>query len=489
MTVRLSLGNLDKLPANVGVPGYRREDLSPGILHFGVGNFHRAHQAMYLDRLFSKGMARDWAIVGAGVMEGDKRTHAILETQDWLTTLVEQEAESSTAHVIGSMVDYLEPADAPAIIAALADPAIRIVSMTVTEGGYFLDAAGKFNPDHPAIAADAASPDAPKTLFGLIVAGLKNRRAAGSAPFTVMCCDNIPHNGVVTKSAVCGTARLSDPGLADWITENVAFPNSMVDRITPATTDRERALLKAEFGIEDGWPVFCEDFTQWVMEDDFPHGRPPFEEVGVQFVQDVTPYEIMKLRILNGGHATIAYAAGLLEVQFVHEAMEHPLVRPFLDKVETTEIVPVVPPVPGTDLGDYYALIARRFSNPKIADAVRRLCFDGSNKQAKFILGSAWDALDKGGEIAGLALQNALWCRYCFGTTESGAEVEPNDPNWDQLVAVARQARERPMAWLEQREVYGTLVDVPRFAEAFEGWLRMIWEDGSEAALRKYLAA
>ena len=472
----------------MGRPAYARGDLSPGILHFGVGNFHRAHQANYLDRLFCTGQGQDWAIVGAGVMDGDRTARDLLAGQDWLTTVVEQEAQRSEAHVIGSMVDFVEPGNVAAIVAALADPAIRIVSLTITEGGYFLDAAGRFDPGHPAIVADSRSPQAPRTVFGLLAAGLKARRGAGQAPFTIMSCDNIPHNGQVTRNAVCGLAALRDPAFADWIRDTVAFPNGMVDRITPATSDREREMLRTDFGVVDAWPVFCESYTQWVLEDAFPLGRPPLEEVGVQFVADVAPYELMKIRILNGGHALIAYPAGLLDVHFVHEAMAHPLIRAFLRKVERDEILPGVPPVPDTDLGAYLALIERRFANPKIGDTVRRLCLDGSNRQPKFIVPAAQDALARGGPVTGLALASALWCRYCFGETESGAEIAPNDPNWAELVPLARAARRRPTDWLAGLPgVYGPLATNERFAAAFAAALDALWRDGTHATLGRYL--
>ena len=342
------------------VPHYRRSDLTAGIVHFGVGNFHRAHQAVYLDDLFNTGSGHDWALIGAGVRDADEAMRQKLLAQDLLTTVVEQEADASTARVTGVMIDYLKPGDTAAIIARLGDPAIRIVSLTITEGGYYIDPASqKFDPAHSDIAWDAAHIDAPRTAFGLILAGLLRRRDEGTQPFTVMSCDNIPGNGHVTENAVAGLAALIDPALARWVKANVAFPNGMVDRITPATSDRERTLLAENFGIEDNWPVFCESFRQWVLEDNFPTGRPALEKVGVQFVADVAPYEHMKIRILNGGHAAIAYPAGLMDIHFVHEAMENPLVRGFLKKVEQDEIIPIVPPVPDTDLNDYFALCER----------------------------------------------------------------------------------------------------------------------------------
>ena len=236
------------------------------------------------------------------------------------------------------------------------DPTIRIVSLTVTEGGYFIDpATGAFDVNHPAIQADIASPDRPGTVFGLILAALSARREAGTAPFTVLSCDNVPHNGVIARNAVAGLAESIDPGFAAWVRAEVAFPNGMVDRIATATGDRERGMCRDVFGVDDAWPVFCEDYIQWVVEDRFPQGRPALEEAGVTFVPDVTPFEHMKIRILNGGHAIIAYPAGLMDIHFVHEAMETPLIRAFLAKLEREEIIPVLPPVPGVDLGDYFA--------------------------------------------------------------------------------------------------------------------------------------
>ncbi|TYP84349.1 mannitol 2-dehydrogenase [Maritimibacter alkaliphilus HTCC2654] len=488
MAVKLSLTNLDMLPVSVGRPAYARENLSAGILHFGVGNFHRAHQAEYLDRLFAAGESHDWAIVGAGVFEGERKGKDVLQRQDWLTTLVEQEADRSEARVLGSMIDFIEPADADAIVARMAQPDIRIVSLTITEGGYFLDSSDKFDPSHPAIQADGTNPESPKSVFGMILAGLRARSRAGHPPFTVMSCDNIPHNGTVTKNALVGLAKLSDPDFADWIASNVAFPNGMVDRITPATTDREREILEREFGVEDGWPVFCEGFTQWVLEDNFSLGRPAFEKVGVQFVDDVSPFELMKLRILNGGHATIAYPGGLMGIHYVHEAMEHPLIRAFLRKLEETEIIPMVPPVPETDTNAYFDLIEQRFSNPKIGDTIQRLCLDGSNRQPKFIVPVIRDAIAKGASISGLALESALWCRYCAAIDESGRAIAPNDPNWDTLVRVAQAAKDNPQAWLDQEAVYGAVGSDPRFSAAFAQWLDMLWSRGTVATLEHYLA-
>ncbi len=490
MTIRVSAENVEALSRRAGVPGYRRGDLRPGILHFGVGNFHRAHQAVYLDTLFNRGGDRDWGIIGASVREADAPLRAKLEAQDWLSTVVEQEKESTVARVTGPMIDYIRPGDTARVLETLADPAIRIVSLTITEGGYFINpASGVFDPDNAEIRRDARNIKAPATVFGLILAGLTRRRAAGIQPFTVMSCDNLPGNGHVASDAVSGLAALVDPDLAAWVKREVAFPNGMVDRITPATSDRERRILAEAFGIDDAWPVFCESFTHWVLEDRFPAGRPPLEEVGVTFVDDVTPFELMKIRILNGGHATIAYPAALMHIHFVHEAMEDPLVAGFLAKVERDEIVPVVPPVPGTDLGEYLSLIERRFANPKIGDTITRLCFDGSNRQPKFILPSAADRLRAGGSVAGLALVSARWARYCAGETDSGEAIAANDPNWDELHAAAVGARADPAAFLSLEHIFGPLSHDPVYVAAFSSALREVWRNGTRETLRNYLSS
>jgi mannitol 2-dehydrogenase len=487
MTCKLSLATLDQAAATAAIPAYSRAQLSAGIVHFGVGNFHRAHQAIYLDDLFNTGTDHDWAIIGAGVLPSDAVMREKLAAQDFLTTVVEQDNNRTAARVTGPMIDILAPGDPAATIAALADPKIRIVSLTITEGGYFIDASGEFNPGHPAIAEDGKNPTAPKTVFGLILAGLKARRDKGLEPFTVMSCDNIPHNGKVTKNAVTGLAKLSDPDFAVWIDGHVAFPNSMVDRITPATGEREIGIVKDDFGIDDNWPVFCEEFKQWVMEDNFPAGRPALEKAGVQFVSEVAPYEHMKIRILNGGHAAIAYPAALLDIHFVHEAMENPLIRAFLAKLEKDEIIPVIPPVPDTDLNDYFDLIERRFSNPKIGDTIPRLAQDGSNRQPKFILPSTADRLARNEDIVGLSLVSALWCRYFFGTSDSGKEIVFNDASAARLQAAAITAKVDPAAFLALDDIFGDVAKSALFRKRFTHALEILWSEGTAKTLQMYL--
>lgn len=488
MPVSLSEQVLSDLPEGVKGPGYDRSSLTPGILHVGVGNFHRAHMAVYLDRLFATGKGHDWALVGAGVRPGDAAMRDRLKGQDWLTTVVDLDPGGLSAQVIGPMVDFVE-IDPKATVTRMADPAIRIVSTTITEGGYYVRPDGGFDADHPDMKVDAASPDAPKSVFGMIIKALRLRRAAGLDPFTVMSCDNLPENGHVAKQTVTGLARLSDPDFADWIAAHVAFPSSMVDCITPATSPREIDMVRDRFGIDDAAPVVCEPFRQWVLEDHFPQGRPPLEAVGAEFVADVAPYELMKLRMLNGGHAAIAYPSALLGHHFVHDAMADPLVRDWLLALERREIMPTLGSIPGVDYGAYLDKLVERFGNSAVGDTIPRLCLDGSNRQPKFILPTLADALHKGRPMQGLALEVALWCRYCAGTDEAGNAIPPNDDNAAELKRRALAAMEQPGAFLDNTAVFGELGASAAFATAFGDWLGRLWSDGTRATLQGYLAS
>jgi len=490
MSIALSLGSLESIPRSVGRPDYRRDQLSPGIVHIGVGNFHRAHMARYMDDLFAKGLDHDWAILGAGVRPSDAAMRDKLKAQDWLTTAVELGPDSMQAQVVGSMVGFVPvEADNQALIRAMSDPAIRIVSLTVTEGGYYIDpATQQFDAGHADIQHDVQNPERPRTAFGAMVAALKARRAAGSAPFTGLSCDNVPGNGDILRTTVVTLAGLTDADLARWIDGEGAFPNSMVDSIAPATGPKELALVRERFGIEDAAPVTHEPFRQWVIEDRFCLGRPRWEEVGVTLTDQVHDYERMKIRILNGGHAAICYPAALLDLEIVSEAMADPRIRRFFRKLESDEMVPHVHAVPGMTPAAYLDLIESRFSNPAIVDTTRRLAFDGSNRQPKFVLPAVVDGLAAGTPVEGLALVSAAWCRYCCGTTESGRAIGDNDPIWTDLKARALAARDQPEHWLGMRQIYGKLAEEPLFATAFARWLHLIDTEGVEAALSAYTA-
>ena len=483
--VTLSNATLDRL--TVERPRYDRSALSPGIVHIGVGNFHRAHQAWYLHRLMQAGKAHDWAIIGAGVRPYDATMRERLLAQDCLTTLIELDRDHVSAEVIGPMIDYLpiERDNAP-LIRQMADPAIRIVAMTVTESGYYTDPVTKgFDANHPDLVHDAAHPEAPRTAFGAMVAAYRLRKEAGVPPFTGLSCDNLQGNGDVLRQTVVSLARLSDPALADWIDKHATFPNSMVDSIAPATGPKERALA-AGFGIDDPAVVTHEAFRQWVIEDSFCAGRPDWDQVGATFSDDVHTYETMKIRILNGGHQVIANVGVTLGIETISGCMAHPGISAFFGKVQRTEIAPTVPAVPGKTPLDYVDLIETRFSNPRIVDTTRRVAFDGSARHPGFVLPILRDQLAAGGSVEGLALVEAFWARMCAGMREDGSIIEANDPMWEELKTAALAAKDRPAAWLEQRRIYGDLANPGPFSEAFCKWLRMIWVDGCEAALSKY---
>jgi len=485
--MKLANKALSELPDSIARPTYDRAKLSPGIVHIGLGNFHRAHQAWYLHRLMNAGLAQDWAIIGAGVRPNDEIMRQKLAAQDYLTTLIELDPSGSSAEVVGSMIDYVpvEEGNGP-LIARMAKPDIRIVALTVTEGGYYVDpATNAFDASHPDIVHDAANPERPRTAFGAIVAALRLRRAGGHGPFTCQCCDNLQSNGDVLRQTVVSLARLSDPELAGWIDANCTFPNAMVDCIVPATGPKEIELARA-FGIDDAAPVTHENFRQWVMEDNFCQGRPDWDRAGAQFSDNVHGYEAQKIRILNAGHQVIVNAAELLGIETISAAMADPAIHALFRKVELEEIAPHVVPVPGMTPEQYVDLIDRRFSNPAIVDTVRRVAFDGSSRHPGFVLPTVRDALAAGAPVEGLALVEAAWARMCAGQREDGTPIEPNDPFWDDLTAVANSARDTPRAWLEMRHLYGDLADQPRFAEAFARWLRMIWAEGTETALRAY---
>lgn len=486
-TVRLSNATLGDLPEQVLRPTYDRAALTPGIVHIGLGNFHRAHQAWYLHRLMQQGEALDWAIIGAGVRPGDAAMRDKLAAQDYLTTLIELRPDGTSAEVTGAMIDFLpvEP-DNAALIAQMADASTRIVALTVTEGGYYIDpASGQFDATHADIVHDASNPGAPRTAFGAIIAALATRRAAGTGPFTIQCCDNLQGNGDITRSTVVSLARLSDPDLADWIDTKCSFPNSMVDCIVPATGPQEIAAAEA-YGIADAAPVTHEYFRQWVIEDDFCAGRPPWDLVGATFTSDVHAYEAMKIRILNAGHQVLANAGEILSVPTIAACMAHPDILAFFRKVQATEIAPHVAPVPDMTPERYVRLIEDRFANPAIKDTTRRVAFDGSSRHTGFVLPILRDGLASDIPVDGLALVEALWARMCAGIREDGSEIAPNDPFWPALKDAAHAAKSDPGAWLAQAHIYGDLADMPRFVDSFAGWLQMIWRDGTAAALQAY---
>ncbi len=466
-------------------PAYDRSRVTTGVVHFGVGGFHRAHQAMYHDRLMNAGKALEWGICGVGVMAADARMKEVLDAQDGLYTLVVKHADGTyEPRVIGAITEYMfAPDDPEAVIEKLAGEATRIVSLTVTEGGYSIDqVTGEFDPAGD-VARDLERGATPRTTFGFVTEALRRRRERGLVPFTVMSCDNLQGNGHLSRQAFTAFARLRDLELGAWVEREVEFPNSMVDRITPVTTDEDRAEVRERFGIDDRWPVVCEPFTQWVLEDAFSLGRPPYEDAGVQVVEDVEPYELMKLRLLNASHQALCYFAYLAGYRLVHEAAQDPLFRAFLRGYMDREATPTLPPVPGVDVDDYKRTLIERFSNPEVRDTIARLCAESSDRIPKWLLPVVREQLDAGGPIERSAAVVASWARYAEGVDEHGEPIEVVDRLADSLMAIARRQREDPDAFIANRQLFGDLADNPRFVEAYRYALRSLYERGARATL------
>ena len=487
---RLNDENLPRINASVRTPAYDRRALEQPIVHIGVGGFHRAHQAVYLDDLLHLPDEPRWAECGLGVLPSDDRMRDALLGQDCLYTVVERSAAGETARVIGSIAGYLHaPGDPERAIEKLAAAGTRIVSLTITEGGYFLDeGTGRFNPDHPEIRRDLEHPDAPRTSFGYIAAALDRRRLRGLLPFTLMSCDNLQSNGEITRSVLHTYAELKDPALAAWIAEHMSFPNSMVDRITPGTTDADREAVRAHYGFRDDWPVMTEPFLQWVIEDHFSQGRPRWEKVGAQVVSDVAPYEMMKIRLLNGSHMAIAYLGALAGFTYVHEILADPLFLRFVRRF-MEEVTPVVPAIPGTSIPEYKATLVERFANPAIRDQVTRICSEGSAKVPKWLLPSIVELLAQGRSIHLLSLVVASWIHYLkTGVDERGQALEILDARAEILRQTAATVAADPRPMLALSFVFGQALPAnPRFVQGVEEALRLLSTEGVTATMQHYL--
>ena len=479
--VELTAEHLPRVDSRIAVPTYDRTALRRGIVHIGVGGFHRAHQAVYLDDLCATGLT-DWSIVGAGVLPGDRAMADALLPQGGLYTLIVRGSEATQVRVIGSLVDYVLAApDIRPLVGALCDPSTRIVSLTITEGGYPVDErSGAFL--RP---TDRQLPPA----FEAIVRALEIRREQGLGGFTVMSCDNIMHNGVTAKAATLGVAASIDAELASWIDRNVTFPNTMVDRITPATAAADTAYLETEYGLLDRWPVVAEPFTQWVIEDAFAAGRPPWEEVGALFTGNVEPYEILKLRLLNAGHSCLAYLAALVGHVYVHDVIADELFLTFLTRFLDDEASPALPPVPGIDVTQYKAQLVERFANPGVRDQVARLCLDGTSKFPKFLIPTIEAQLGGGRPVELSALALAGWCQYLTGKDEQGRTIDlAYDPNLAAAKEHAHASIAEPHLFLGFIDVFGSIVaSSDRFESAFVRALTSIRSAGVHSTLKRSL--
>jgi len=459
--MKLSESTLNLLPKELIAPAYDRSKLSENIVHFGVGHFHRAHLAMYLDKLLSEDPKCNWGIRGVGVASLSDATIKSLVSQDWLYTLTQKFADgNATTSVIGSIIG-IEHAQAGGeqVISRLADAKTKIISLTITEGSYGTDEiSGDFSgKGDKLIEADLADPDSCASWLGLLVHAIRRRRESGAGKVTLMSCDNIPHNGKIAHDALIGFAKVIAPDLLSWIDENMTFPTSMVDRVTPGTTDEDREYLIKKYGIEDNWPVVCEPYTLWVLEDNFANGRPDFGKVGVKLVPDALPYELLKLRTGNGTHQALCYFGNLLGYTYVHEAVHDPDINALLIRYINEEAVPTLEKIPGIDLNEYGKNFIDRFGNPQIKDQLSRICADTSGRIPKFLLPVVRDQITNGGSSPICAAIVASWARYAEGFDENGASINVIDPMKEEITAAVKAEANNPGAFLRITSIFGEL--------------------------------
>ncbi|KAL1607866.1 hypothetical protein SLS60_002804 [Paraconiothyrium brasiliense] len=491
--LRLSNANLPKFSQAETAPNYDRTKLKHGIVHVGVGGFHRAHLAVYVDRLLSKFSANEWSICGVGLTPFDASMRDALGPQDHMYTVIERSARGSSAHIIGSISDYIfAPGNEEAVIAKMADKDTHIVSLTITESGYYYNEnTHELEVSDPNIQSDLTGDGPPRTTYGYLTEALARRYKAGLKPFTVMSCDNMQKNGSISRNMLLAFARLKNPNMAAWLSENGAFPNSMVDRITPRTVDEDKEGLKQQFGIEDAWPVVTEPFMQWVLEDNFSDGRPDFENVGVQVVptvRDVEQFELMKLRLLNGGHVAMGYLASLAGFTYVHEVIADPLFSQYLNDLWYEEVKPLLPAIPGVDVDEYIQTLHSRFSNPTLKDEVARICLGGSGKMPQFIIPSIAEQIESRGPIGRLTLCVAAWFRYLTGVDENGKTYKIDDPMAKELQALAREGGASPNALLGMQNLFGDDLRYDgRFVREITMAMRTLDRRGARKTLEKYV--
>lgn len=481
---RLSSATLAALPATVRRPGYDRAALTPGIVHLGLGAFARAHLCEFTDDALETEFGA-WGITGASLQRPDQRDR--LKPQDGLYTFLKRAPAGPELRVIGSVLGVLVAPESPqALVAKLAAPESRIVSLTVTEKGYCHDpATGRLRADHPDIVHDLADPGAPRSAIGLIVAGLAARKAAGLGPFTALCCDNLPSNGHVLAGLVRDFAALRDDKLAAWIEANGAFPSTMVDRIVPATTEADIAEAASLLGQDDAAPVIGEPFRQWAIEDRFVAGRPRWDVVGAQMVSEVAPFEFMKLRMLNGAHSSLAYLGYLAGHETVADASRDPVFARFLQGL-WDEIIPTVPAPQGVDLKAYAGDLLARFQNSAIRHRTWQIAMDGSQKLPQRLLGTIRERLKAGAPIDHLALGVAAWMAYVAGTDEKGAAIDVRDPLAAEFATRAKAAGRNAAALSEALFGLGAIFgdDLPRedrFTQAVAGHLGNLFQKGAKA--------
>lgn len=481
--------NLPSIAGKVSCPSYDRSDIKTGIVHVGVGGFHRAHQAFYTDELLEEGKSNDWGICGVALLPFDDKIYKVLKKQDGLYTLIVKELDGSLSiRVIGSLVEYLfAPENPQAVIKKMANPGTKIISLTITEGGYNYDeATGEFIFDTPNIQHDLANPNTPKTIFGYLAQAFKLRKEQGTQGCTVQSCDNIQGNGHITEKMVLSYIGKAEPDLVEWVRNNVSFPNSMVDRITPVTVQKDIELLLRETGIKDEWPVVCEPFRQWVIEDDFCSGRPAWEKMAAQFVDDVAPYEQMKLSLLNAGHSVLGILGALVGYSTIDEVVSDQEISSFLTAFMDKEATPSLGILEGINLKEYKISLIERFGNQNIKDQVSRICSESSAKIPKFLLPTVKYQLDNNENFSRSAFVIAAWAIYSLGKDENGSQLEIMDAMETLLYKKAKEAQENPIVFLGIEAVFGNLRDSKKFVSTYLKAYKTIKEKGVKKAISDF---
>ncbi len=489
--IQLNQDNITQIAPHLSCPNYNRQALKTGIVHIGLGGFHRSHQAYYIHQLLEKHNALDWGICGVGLREADRKIYNILKKQDCLYTLMVQHPNGTIkSEVIGSIKEFLLAVDTPdLVIDKMAYADTKIVSLTITEGGYnFNPSTGDFNFENQDIQYELQYRDQPRTIFGFLTAAIQKRREEGLPPFSILSCDNIQHNGDVARKMLLAFAQKKNTELAEWIAKNVNFPNTMVDRITPVTTSEAINYLQNTYKLKDEWPVVCEPFIQWVVEDKFSNVRPPLEKLGVQFVPDVSPYEKMKIRLLNAGHSVLGIPGAIHGHPTINACMEDPVFSKFMRQFMDKEVSPVLGAIEGMDIEKYKDSLEERFANPNIKDSVSRICSESSAKLPKFLIPTLKENLATDGSIKYATLILAAWCYYSDrNINEKGEPLEIIDSMKVELHQFAKHTQDDEIAFLRQRELFGDLDENPRFVEKYIETVQLIYKEKSIRALMKKL--
>lgn len=474
----LNMENIPALKENVVTPLFNRDQITTSIAHIGVSNFHRSHQANYMHDLIEKHNALNYGICGIDLLDSDRKTYNVLKDQDGLYTLITKDtAGVHKPKIIGSIVEYFfGPENPMAVIERLATPDIKIISLTIAEDGYHLnEITGEFNLQHPAVAQDIVHPFNPKTVFGYLTHAFKLRKLRGLSGCTILSCDNIKNNGDTIKESFFNYVNKHEPDLLPWLESHTTFPNTMVDKITPVTQHKDIDFLKQHFSIEDQWPVVCESFSEWVIEDNFYEERPNWEQVGVQFVKNIAPYQNMKLQLLNAGHSILGILGKLHGYKTVQEVANDTDFMLFLENFMDYEVTPTLIEAKKISINEYKTTLITRFKNPNINDSLSRICSESSAKIPIFILSTLGSQLQQEKkQINHIAFIIAAWCKYNDGIDDQGNTYNIEDSISNTLIRMATRSHQNPIKFLEIESVFKNLASNVFFTEKYLNYLNYL---------------